>query len=140
MDYEPAIVTLADKINKESRYYGLIIGIDRYEDPELADLSNPTKDAEKLFRTLTGHYTFHKEDITLLRNASRNDIVMALDNLASIALGALEIIESCGCEAGCPSCTGVVDTEIPVKLASSLLLRHFLQRLGENAQVRAGGK
>ncbi|MBR32592.1 MAG: ATP-dependent helicase [Spirochaetaceae bacterium] len=63
---------------------------------------------------------------------------VALDNLASIARGALEIIESCACEAGCPSCTGVVDTEIPVKLASSLLLRRFLQRMGENARVRAG--
>lgn len=64
---------------------------------------------------------------------------VALDNLASIARGALEIIERCECEAGCPSCTGVVDTEIPVKQASSLLLRRFLSRLGEEA-VPAGGR
>ncbi|MBU42636.1 MAG: ATP-dependent helicase [Spirochaetaceae bacterium] len=60
---------------------------------------------------------------------------VALDNLESIATGALEVIENCGCQAGCPSCTGVVDTEIPVKQATSLLLKKLLQRLVQRSAV-----
>lgn len=54
---------------------------------------------------------------------------VALDNLEAIASGALEIIENCGCEAGCPACTGIVDSELPVKKATSLLIRRFLKQL-----------
>jgi hypothetical protein len=82
IEYAPPVVTLADKIKKESKYYGLIIGIDEYQDPNLPDLSNPINDANKLYRTLIQNYTFKEPDVTLLRNAKRNDIVIALDELA----------------------------------------------------------
>ena len=82
VEYEPPIVTLADRIKKESKYYGLIIGIDKYQDPNLPDLENPIEDCEKLARTLARDYCFDENDITVLRNAERNDIVRALDDLA----------------------------------------------------------
>jgi hypothetical protein len=82
IEYAPPVVSLADKIKKESKYYGLIIGIDEYQDPNLPDLSNPINDANKLYRTLIQNYTFKEPDVTLLRNAKRNDIVIALDELA----------------------------------------------------------
>jgi len=82
VEYTPPVLTLADKIKKESRYCGLIIGIDNYDDSSLPDLDNPVRDAEKLFNLLTTRYTFRKEDMILLRDARRNDIVHALDMLA----------------------------------------------------------
>jgi hypothetical protein len=80
VEYIPPVVTLADKITKESKYYGLIIGINKYEDSNLPDLDNPISDAEKLHKTLLEKYSF--SDVMLLRNPKRNDIVYALDNLA----------------------------------------------------------
>ncbi len=82
IQYVPPVVTLASRIQKEATYYGLVIGIDKYEDPELPDLSNPVKDTEKIYEALTSKYRFEKENITLLKNARRDDIVMALDELA----------------------------------------------------------
>jgi len=81
--YTPPEPTLADKITEKAKYYGLIIGIDKYEDKNLPDLDNPIDDAEKLYNTLTSKYTFLEENITLLKNAKRNEIVYALDDLSS---------------------------------------------------------
>ena len=83
VEYTPPIVTLADKINKSSRYFGLIIGIDKYQDPNLPDLDNPIKDAERLYNTLISKYSFDESDMMILRNAKRTDIVNALDYLAT---------------------------------------------------------
>jgi hypothetical protein len=80
--YTPPVPTLADRISEEARYYGLIIGIDKYEDRNLPDLDNPIADAGKLYNTLVSKYTFDEADITLLKNAKRNEIVYALDDLA----------------------------------------------------------
>ena len=80
--YIPPVVTLADRILEEAKYYGLIIGIDKYSDPSLHNLDNPIIDAEELYNLLISHYTFHSSDIILLRNAKRNDIIYALDDLA----------------------------------------------------------
>jgi len=81
IEYNPPIVTLADKINKESTYYGLLIGIDDYRDRELADLDNPIRDAENLYRTLTRKYTFDQKNILVLKNPKRTDIIRELDLL-----------------------------------------------------------
>lgn len=65
---------------------------------------------------------------------------VALDNLETIASGALEIIQKCPCEAGCPSCTGIVDIEIPVKPATVLLLNRFLEQFRQPSEVGASGQ
>lgn len=80
--YNP-VVTLEDRIKKEAKYYGLIIGIDNYIDDKLPDLDNPINDAEKMYHTLTAHYNFSRNNMILLRDAKRNDIVYALDSLAN---------------------------------------------------------
>jgi hypothetical protein len=80
--YVPPVVTLADRIQKESKYYGLIIGIDHYADINLPELSNPISDAEKLYQALLSEYSFSKENVTLLKDATRNDIIFALDSLS----------------------------------------------------------
>ncbi len=81
--YDPPVVTLADKINTVSRYYGLVIGINEYADPNLPDLDNPIKDAERFYETLLANYTFQSVDVDLLKNPERDDLVFALDRLAS---------------------------------------------------------
>jgi len=52
IEYTPPVVTLADRINQESTYYGLLIGIDDYNDKDLDDLDNPIRDTENLYKTL----------------------------------------------------------------------------------------
>jgi len=84
VEYIPPVPTLAEKISEVSKYYGLIIGIDNYRDPDLPDLINPVKDAKKLYQLLISDYSFHESEMILLKDAKRNDIVGALDHLASI--------------------------------------------------------
>lgn len=79
--YNPPIISLADRINKESRYFGLLIAIEKYRDPDIPDLDNPIRDAERLSRTLTTKYTFNREDVKVLRNPDRGDIIKQLDQL-----------------------------------------------------------
>ena len=81
VEYDPPIVTLADRINKESKYYGLLIGIQDYQDRDLEDLENPIKDAEKLYQTLTDYYTFDPDNTRVIKNPSRTDIIRELDHL-----------------------------------------------------------
>ena len=84
VEYIPPVPTLSDKISESSKYYGLIIGIDNYRDPDLPDLQNPVKDAGKLHELLISRYSFHENEMVILRDATRNDIVGALDYLANI--------------------------------------------------------
>lgn len=62
-------------------YYALLIGIDKYNDPNLSNLDNPIKDARNLYNVLSTEYFFEKENIVLLINANRADIVNALDEM-----------------------------------------------------------
>lgn len=84
VEYIPPVVTLADKICKESTYYGLIIGIDQYRDKEISDLSNPISDAQKLYKTLVTDYQFEEKNMRFLKDATRTDIIRSLDELAGI--------------------------------------------------------
>ena len=72
---------LANKIAKESTYYGLIIGINHYREDAINDLNNPIINAEKLYQTLTSSYNFKDENIMLLKDATRADIIKSLDQL-----------------------------------------------------------
>jgi hypothetical protein len=62
----------------------LLIGINNYSNPDILDLDNPLKDAKTLHDVLLANYTFKKENVILLKNASRNKIINALDELARI--------------------------------------------------------
>ncbi|MFC2115917.1 caspase family protein [Bacteroidota bacterium] len=84
IEYVPPVVSLADKIINESKYYGLIIGIDDYNDNDLPDLGNPTRDAERLYSSLTTKYTFREEDMILLKDATRAEIIEGFEKLARI--------------------------------------------------------
>ena len=81
VNYKPEIVFRS--IGRESKYYALLIGIDDYVDLSIDDLDNPIADATNLRETLLSNYTFEPENIKLIKNASREDIIMALDDLAN---------------------------------------------------------
>lgn len=61
------------------KYYALIIGISTYDDPQINELDKPVKDAELFYSTITTKYTFEKENVKILRNATMAEIVDALD-------------------------------------------------------------
>ena len=81
INYAPPVVTLADKINKDSKYFGLIIGIGDYKDSRIPDLDNPVKDAQSVYRSLVDNYTFDPGNITMLKNPKRSEIIWELDAL-----------------------------------------------------------
>lgn len=67
----------------KTRYYALLIGINDYEDIAITDLDNPVNDTKKLYEILKTGYSFNEEDITLLVNATREEIISSLDKLES---------------------------------------------------------
>ena len=65
-------------------YYGLLIAVNDYDDPNITDLDQPVKDAEKLYQVLIDEYLFEKINVTFLKNPTREDIINALDRLEVI--------------------------------------------------------
>ena len=47
-----------EEITREATYFGLIIGVNNYNDPAIASLENPIDDAQELYNLLTTKYTF----------------------------------------------------------------------------------
>ena len=46
-----------------------------------------------------------------------------MENLPVIAIAALELIDGCGCEVGCPACVGAPDMEVDVKRSARDVLK-----------------
>ncbi|MDY6801446.1 MAG: caspase family protein [Bacteroidota bacterium] len=77
-----ADATLDDiKTGGPGKYYALLIGVSNYSDPEIIDLEQPETDAEKLYNTLINYYTFDKDDITLLKSPTREQIISEMDRI-----------------------------------------------------------
>jgi len=70
------------KALKNRKYYALIIAVEDYLDTEITDLDHPVTDAENLSKVLYKNYTFETENITLLKNPSRTEIIEAFDLLS----------------------------------------------------------
>ncbi|MCX6335421.1 MAG: caspase family protein [Bacteroidia bacterium] len=66
------------------KYYALLIGINNYADPAIMGLDNPIADAEAFFNAITTRYTFEKENVTFLRDATMSEIVATLDYYVKI--------------------------------------------------------
>ena len=80
----PPINTDGKVIISEGRYFGLIIGINDYQDPMINDLDEPIKDAQKLYEILTGSYTFDSDNVIFLKNPTREEIIASLDELERV--------------------------------------------------------
>ena len=81
INYTPEIIFRT--INGKGNYYALLIGVDEYLDPAIDDLENPVNDATTLREILISKYTFQEEHVTFLKNAKRNDIILALDDFTN---------------------------------------------------------
>lgn len=69
---------------KNREYYALIIGIDQYKnDEKIIKLDHPVADASQLKETLISHYTFDKENVSLLKNPTRAQIIEQFDAINS---------------------------------------------------------
>jgi hypothetical protein len=64
------------------KYYALIIGINDYSDPLINELDYCIRDAESFYNAITNNYTFDKENVKFLKNATMADIVTSLDYFA----------------------------------------------------------
>ena len=79
--YRTGEETEQDLLNQFGENHALIIGIDDYNDPAIGNLDNPVKDAEYFRNVLISNYTFTDENITLLPNPDKSEIIQALMNL-----------------------------------------------------------
>ena len=62
-------------------YYALIMGVNDYQDQTITDLDNPLRDARQLYNVLNTYYTFEKENMILLENPTRAEIIETMDEL-----------------------------------------------------------
>ena len=69
---------------EESRYFGLIIGVNNYPDPAIKSLDFPISDAQKMYDVLVEDYMFKEENIQFLTNPRRDDIIYALDHFSRV--------------------------------------------------------
>lgn len=68
---------------KNKKYHALIIGVNDYKDYRITQLDEPINDAQNLKTLLNSKYTFDEENITLLKNPSRTEIIESFDYLQS---------------------------------------------------------
>ncbi len=68
-------------LNEPGKFYALIIGNNEYRDERLTSLDKPIRDASMLYDILSSKYTFDKENMIFLKNATRGDIIEAFDEL-----------------------------------------------------------
>lgn len=68
---------------EHANYYALLIGVNDYADPTINDLLEPMNDVNKFYSTLVTNYTFTNENVTVLKNPTRNKLIQTLDKLAS---------------------------------------------------------
>ena len=71
---------------EKSKYYALLIAIEDYQNNEgtIIDLDNPINDATMLMSSLVEKYTFNKDNITILKNPERADIINAFEDLSEV--------------------------------------------------------
>jgi len=80
VEYKPDLVF---RSLSKGKYYALLIGIDDYTDPTINDLDNPVADASRIRDVLVSNYSFEPGNVRFLKNATRDSIEIALDELAA---------------------------------------------------------
>jgi hypothetical protein len=71
-------------VRLSGEYYGLIIGIEDYDDPEIPDLAKPIDDAQRLYNLLVNKYTFSDQRMIFLKNPSKEEIIGTLHRLRTV--------------------------------------------------------
>ena len=79
-------VILAGETLRPGKYYALIIGIDSY--PKMnVNLDNAVRDATAVYDLLSRKYLFEKENMQLLIDPTREDLINTFENLAAKVKG-----------------------------------------------------
>lgn len=73
----------SELVKPSGKYYGLLIGVSQYQDSKL-NLDKPVRDAQQLADLLTSQYSFDKNNITMLSNPTRQEIISELYRLRSV--------------------------------------------------------
>lgn len=77
------LISEVSTLNEGGKYYALVIGISEYRDPEMTDLDGfPTEDASRLAGILKQKFIFEEDNIILLTNPTRTEILRAFDGLS----------------------------------------------------------
>ena len=66
---------------KTGKYYALIIGNNKYQDQAISSLDEPINDATKIYNVLTTKYTFEKQNVIFIKNATYVQMIEAFDDL-----------------------------------------------------------
>jgi hypothetical protein len=66
-----------------ARNYALLLGNQKYDDPEIFELEEPVKDATEMYNILTNEYNFDPENVILLKNSTKSEIIGTLHLLRS---------------------------------------------------------
>ena len=70
-------------VKPSGKYFGLLIGVSQYQDSKL-NLDKPVRDTQQLSDLLITHYSFDKENLKLLFNPTRQEIMSELYKLRSV--------------------------------------------------------
>jgi len=70
--------------NRGISYYALLVGVNDYNDPLMTNLDGPLNDVDRLYNILKDQYIFPENNITILRNPTRAEIIEKLDKLEKI--------------------------------------------------------
>jgi outer membrane protein OmpA-like peptidoglycan-associated protein len=70
-------------IKPTGKYYALLIGVERYENANL-NLRKPIQDVKDLRKVLIERYTFDSNDVIVLENPTRNDVLNTLYKLRNL--------------------------------------------------------
>ena len=71
-----------EKIEIKGDYFALLIAIAEYQNPKVFNLQNPVNDAKALKKVLSSKYLFKPDNIFLLQNPTREDIINSFDKLS----------------------------------------------------------
>jgi len=66
-----------------AKNYAIIIGNEKYDDPNIPELEEPVKDAVEFYNTLTKEYNFESQNVILLKNATKAEIIGTLHEFRS---------------------------------------------------------
>jgi enamine deaminase RidA (YjgF/YER057c/UK114 family) len=74
-----------DKIEEsKGKYFALLMGVNEYADPSVNDLDEPIKDVDSFYNIISEKYSFERQDIRVLKNPTREDMIVALDELSQV--------------------------------------------------------
>ena len=69
--------------NASGHYHALLIGVNNYQDLSITNLSKPISDAQSVKTILTGQYTFEPDNVHLLANPTKEQIIDKITSLQS---------------------------------------------------------